>query len=168
MSQNDQGQVLPGTGMTITSDKSISDIDSANNGKIIAYVNKDNPPQEECSVQSPRHEDNEQQQQQQSDIVIGLDDDHGFHKERAFRSTVHCIVANNLFPRIKFLDKTRDLEFSMEEGTICHYLFNMCQLKYDVERMEYVWGKARKWVLSSITRLRSDKCTAIRNAFFGK
>ena len=87
------------------------------------------------------------------------------YSKRELSGIQSIVLANNLFPRIKFLDKTKDLEFSMEEGTICHYLFHMCQLKYDVERMEYIWEKARKWVLSSITRLRSEKCTTIRNAF---
>ena len=166
MSQNDHGQVLQRDNISVTSDKSISEIESTDSGKYIAYENKDEPPQEQSSVQASKEDNN--QEQQQPDTILGLDDDHGLQQERAFRYTVHCIVANNLFPRIKFLDKTKDLEFSMEEGTICHYVFHMCNLKYDIERMEYIWGKARKWVLSSITRLRSDKCTAIRNAFYGK
>ena len=141
MNQNDHGQVLQRDNMSVISNKSISEIESTDSGKYIAYENKDEPPQEQSSVQASKEDNN--QEQQQPDTILGLDDDHGLQQERAFRYTVHCIVANNLFPRIKFLDKTRDLEFSMEEGTICHYVFHMCNLKYDIENGIYL-GKGQE------------------------
>ena len=43
MSQNDHGQVLQRDNLSVTSDKSISEIESTNSGKYIAYENKDKP-----------------------------------------------------------------------------------------------------------------------------
>ena len=94
--------------MAMTNDKNCSEMDSISSGQYIAYVNKDNPPQEQSSVGISKEDNN--QQQQGSELILGLDDDHAIQQERAFRCTVHCIVANYLFPRIKFLDKSRDLD----------------------------------------------------------
>ena len=88
--------------------------------------------------------------------------------ERSNRLTFHRIVVDHLFPRIKFLDKNEDLEYSNEPGTICHFIFHKCYLQYQSMTEEVLWEKAKKWIKSSITRLRSDKCTAIRNEFYSK
>ena len=90
------------------------------------------------------------------------------HNERSNKNAVHSIVVSNMFSRIKFLDKSKDLEFDMSQGSICHYVFNMCNLKFEESQKAIFWEKAKKWVVADITRLRSDKCTAIRNAFYGK
>ena len=59
------------------------------------------------------------------------------------RHTIYNIVANDLFPRIKFLDKTKDLKFSMEKGSICHYVFNLGKLSYKkIRRLSF--GKGPK------------------------
>ena len=84
------------------------------------------------------------------------------------RHTIYNIVANDLFPRIKFLDKTKDLKFSMEKGSICHYVFHLGKLSYKKNQEAVLWERAKKWIMSSIAKLRSDKCSAIRNAFYGK
>ena len=90
------------------------------------------------------------------------------HNERANKNAVHSIVVSNLFSRVKFLDKNKDLDFDMSQGSICHYVFNMCNLKFEENQKEILWEKAKKWVVADITRLRSDKCMAVRNAFYGK
>ena len=42
--------------------------------------------------------------------------------DRYNMQAVQNIVVSDLFPRIKCLDKYKDLEYSLEEGTICHYV----------------------------------------------
>ena len=74
---------------------------------------------------------------------------------------------SKLFPRIKFLDKNKDLDFSRENGTICHYVFQTCNLKYNQGEEVVLWDK-KKWIVKNIARLRSDKCSAMRKAFYGK
>ena len=50
------------------------------------------------------------------------------------------IVRKNLFPRVKFLEKERDLLLNMKEGSICHSMIKWCdKLK---ENEEY---KIRFW-----------------------
>ena len=80
---------------------------------------------------------------------------------------IHNLTATKLFPRIKFVNKKQDLEYSEDKLSICYNVFKRCHLVYNTSK-ETFWNKARKWVQASITRLRSDKCTAIRNAFYGK
>ena len=50
---------------------------------------------------------------------------------------------SKLFPRIKFLDKNKDLDFSRENGTICHYVFQTCNLKYNQGEEVVLWGQAK-------------------------
>ena len=71
---------------------------------------------------------------------------------------------SKLFPRIKFLDKNKDLDFSRENGTICHYVFQTCNLKYNQGEEVVLWGQA-KIDSQNIARLRSDKYSAMRKAF---
>lgn len=97
-----------------------------------------------------------------------LQEEIAVHKERSNKHAIHEIVVANLFPRIKFFNKDTDFEFSMKQGSICHYVFNMCNLKYQQNQEALLWEKAKKWIQVSITKLRSSKCTAIRRAFYGK
>ena len=78
------------------------------------------------------------------------------------------MVLSDLFPRIKFLDKKKDLEYTMKEGSICQYLFCKSKLNYDESQREFLWKKAKGWIQESISRLRSDKSAAVKNAFYGK
>ena len=75
---------------------------------------------------------------------------------------------SKLFPRIKFLDKNKDLDFSRENGTICHFVFQTCNLNYKQGDEVVLWGQAKKWIVKNIARLRSDKYSAMRKAFYGK
>ena len=91
------------------------------------------------------------------------------HQKDTFNKlAVHGIVISHLFPRIKFFNKDRDFEFTDTVGSICHFVFSRCNLVFHPNQKEFLWEKAKKWVMVDITRLRSDKCTAIRNAFYGK
>ena len=113
---------------------------------------------ETISNQQSSDQDNEYEFDQQSEEYI----------DKANRVIIHNVVLSDLFPRIKFLDKKNDLKFSMKEGTICEYLFCKSKLKYDENQMELLWKKARKWIQASISRLRSDKSSAVKTAFYGK
>ena len=88
--------------------------------------------------------------------------------ERVNRIAIQSVVRDKLFPRIKFLDRDKDLEFSLCEGTICHYIFKMCKFDFSNEEKKILWEKARTWVITAIVRLRCDKCSSLRDAFFGK
>ena len=88
--------------------------------------------------------------------------------DRYNMQAVRNIVVSDLFPRIKFFDKDRDLKYSSEEGTICHYVLNRCQLNYDSDQEEILWDKAKDWIIQYITRLRSDKMTAMKKEFYSK
>ena len=105
---------------------------------------------------------------QKRDMGMKYEDFLEVNRERYNRLAVHSIVVSDLFPRIKFLDKYKDLEYSSEEGTICHYVLNTCQLNYDSNQEEILWEKAKKWIMSSITRLRSDKSTAMQKELYSK
>ena len=78
--------------------------------------------------------------------------------DRYNMQAVWNIVVSDLFPRIKFLDKDRDLKCSSKEGTICHYS----------DQEEILWDKAKDWIIQHITRLRSDKMTAMQIEFYSK
>ena len=97
-----------------------------------------------------------------------FDEENEEDMERSNRLVIHGIVVDKLFPRIKFLDRNHDLEFSQETGTICHYIFNKCGLNCEDNQQGILWRSARKWIMSSIARLRCDRCSAIRNEFFSK
>ena len=58
------------------------------------------------------------------------------NRERYNKLVVHSIVVSDLFPRIKFLDKYKDLEYSSVEDTICHFVLKRCQLNYDSNQEE--------------------------------
>ena len=83
------------------------------------------------------------------------------------RYAVHAVVASQLFPRVKFLDRKKDLDYSEQEGTICKFVMERCNISLNLDSKAF-WDKAKKWVSASIARLRSDKSTSMRNAFHGK
>ena len=76
---------------------------------------------------------------------IGMEyDEHiDVNREIYNRLAVHSIVVSDLFPRIKFLDKYKDLKYSSEEGTICHYVLEKCQLNYDSNRRKFFRRRPR-------------------------
>ena len=57
---------------------------------------------------------------------------------------VQNIVVSDLFPRIKFLDKYKDLKYLLEEDTICYFVLKKCQLNYDSIQEEILWKKAKQ------------------------
>ena len=138
-----------------------SESDSASSDMSLAIKNDGNcsPDRyETISNQQSSIQGNEYEFDQQSEEYI----------DKANKVVIHSVVLSDLFPRIKFLDKKNDLKFSMKEGTICQYLFCQFKLNYDENQRELLWKKARKWIQASISRLRSDKSAAVKNAFYGK
>ena len=90
-------------------------------------------------------------------------------RDASNKIAIHAIVSIHLFPRIKFLDKNRDLKFTKEEkNTVCHFVLNRCNLQYDQDNQLRFWEQAKKWIVYSIGRLRSDKMVTMRHAFHGK
>ena len=58
------------------------------------------------------------------------------NRERYNKHAIQNIVVSDLFLRIKFLNKYKDLEYSLEDGTICHFVLNKYQLNYDLNQEE--------------------------------
>ena len=82
------------------------------------------------------------------------------------RTIVNSIVANHLFPRLKFLDKHRDLEFSTKRSDVCGLVLHHCNVP-EKEQKEF-WSKNKKHVVLKISRLRSDRSKDLKAAFHGK
>ena len=77
------------------------------------------------------------------------------------------IATNFLFPRVKFLDYKIDLQYCQRQNTVSHFVLGMLLMRKDVNLQTY-WKKIKKYIGRCITRLRSEKTVAIRNAFHGK
>ena len=60
---------------------------------------------------------------QHRQIQKALKDNIEINIEQLNKYAICNIVMSELFPRIKFLDKNKNLDFSRENGTICHYVF---------------------------------------------
>ena len=52
-------------------------------------------------------------------------------------------LVSKLFPRIKFLDKNKYFNFSRENSTICLYVFQTCNLKYEQGEEAVLQGQAK-------------------------
>ena len=74
---------------------------------------------------------------------MAVQDNIDINIEKINQYAIYNIVVSKLFPRIKFLDKNKDLNFSRENGTICHYVFQTCNLKYEQGDEVVLWGQAK-------------------------
>ena len=66
-----------------------------------------------------------------SQINMTIKENIDINIERINQYAMYNIVVSKLFLRIKFLDKNKDLDFSRGNGTISHYVFQICNLKYE-------------------------------------
>ena len=142
--------------------------DIESKGLVLAFSNdKEFIPEENNSAEN-EDTGNHDNLNPDSNMSIDFDDQDEDDLERSNRLIFHSIVVDKLFPRIKFLDKCNDLEFSNKNGTICHFIFNKCGLQYDEKEQVSLWQSAKKWIMTSIARLRCNRCSAIRNEFYSK
>jgi hypothetical protein len=77
------------------------------------------------------------------------------------------IVTKYLFPRVKFLDKKLDLEYSEQKNSVSCFVFGRLPMRKDFN-LETYWNEIKKFISDCITKSRSEKTTALRNAFHGE
>ena len=83
-------------------------------------------------------------------------------------TAVSYFVSVRLFPRCKFiLNKVSELKFDWDKKSICHFVIKGLHVPHDDNIQEW-WRQASKWVGLAITRVRNDRNTALKWAFFGK
>ena len=124
MSQTDQKPSAHVSTQERSNESNESDNDS-NNGMVLAMKNDGNgnstpDNNNSSSNQQPSNQEHETSQENTNFI---FDQQNEALTNSANKLMIQDIVVDHLFPRIKFLDYNNDLEFSMEEGTICQYLF---------------------------------------------
>ena len=83
------------------------------------------------------------------------------------KQTIVTVCSTYLFPRVKFLNKRHDLDYSDKRNSLCQHVMEHCHVSPAVDKAIW-WQQNRKHVLATITSLRSNKATALKNAFFGK
>jgi len=81
--------------------------------------------------------------------------------------TVTNVVSGTVFPKCKFVDTAHELNYSMEKNSICQYVIERCNLQADVNEAIW-WRTAKKYVVSTINRMRNDRNTAMKRAVLGK
>ena len=87
---------------------------------------------------------------------------HGIEKQ-----TIYNVCTNELFPRVKFLNKEHDLQYSEDVKSICHFVMSRCNLGSMVDRKAW-WNDHKQDVNYQITQQRNNKIAALRWAFYGK
>ena len=82
------------------------------------------------------------------------------------KCVIRSIVSNYLFPRVKFLNRKDDMEYSDEKRDICGFILSHCNLKEN-EKRDF-WSTYKKYVASTVSKLRCDRTKDMRKAFHGK
>ncbi len=83
------------------------------------------------------------------------------------KTTVNLVVTEQVFPKVKFVDKDTQLMFSSEQKSICQFVIGLCNLHTDISQPHW-WKPAQKYVSQTINRLRNDRNTAMKWATLGK
>ena len=83
------------------------------------------------------------------------------------KQTIVTVCSTYLFPRVKFLNKQRDMDYSDKRNSLCQHVIEHCNVSTGIDKAIW-WQQNRKHVLATITSLCSNKATALKNAFFGK
>ena len=78
------------------------------------------------------------------------------------------LVVTKMFPKMKFIqDKVFELAYTEKKESICGFVINNCTIPDGVNKESW-WANARKWVNSTLTRLRNDRNSMLKWAFYGK
>ena len=86
---------------------------------------------------------------------------------REDKTTVNLVVTDQVFPKVKFVDRETQLMFSSEQTSICQFVIGLCNLHTDISQPHW-WKPAQKYVSQTINRLRNDRNTAMKWATLGK
>lgn len=85
------------------------------------------------------------------------------------RQVIRMIVKNELFPRMKFVNK-HELQFSMESGTVCQFLMTRLAATYGEhslqEQVEF-WNEHKTVVMTKLTQQRNNCIQSINNVTKG-
>jgi hypothetical protein len=82
------------------------------------------------------------------------------------RTTVNLVVTAEVFPKVKFVDRDRDLAYTENEKSICQFVISRCNLHADIIVTDW-WKQVQKYVAQTINRLRNDRNTAMKWAVLG-
>ena len=116
MSQTDKKPSAHVSSQEGKNETSESESNSTSSGMSLAIKNDGN-----CSPD--RYETISNQQSSVQGNEYEFDQRSEEYTDKANRIVIHSVVLSDLFSRIKFLDKKKDLEYTMKEGSICHYVF---------------------------------------------
>ena len=83
------------------------------------------------------------------------------------KQTIYNVCTNELFPRVKFLNKEHDLQYSEDAKSICQFVISRCNLGSMVDKQAW-WRNNKKEVNNQITQQRNNKIAAMRWVFYGK
>ena len=83
------------------------------------------------------------------------------------KHVINAVCSNYLFARVKFVNKKKDLVFSKDPNSICYHVISQCHLAPFVNQQEW-WLENCKHVMTTLTSLRSNRASTLRQAFFGK
>ena len=84
------------------------------------------------------------------------------------KHTIAQVVTLDLFPQIKFIEKDRQLDFDMDDPrSICRFVMGNLHLSPNIKLKDF-WDTHKKSVFTKVVKLRNDKTSGIRGAFFGK
>jgi hypothetical protein len=83
------------------------------------------------------------------------------------QATVNLVVADRVFPKVKFVDRDTQLMFSHDKHSICQYVIRHCNLHSDIALPNW-WKQVHIFVSQAINRLHNDRNTAMKWATLGK
>lgn len=83
------------------------------------------------------------------------------------KHVINSVCSNYLFARVKFVNKRTDLGYSSHPNSICQHVISQCHLASHVNKESW-WIENARYVMSTLTSLRSNRATALRLAFYGK
>lgn len=93
---------------------------------------------------------------------------HGINVSHAEASVVSMIVADSLFPEVKFADKYTMLNYDENEKSICNFILTKANYSGPtINRVDW-WNTMRSVVLSTLSQLRNDRSTAMKYAYHSK
>ncbi len=122
-------------------------------------------PEDESPTESLAEREGDDTNSKPSYVVWG-DRENANRSTTGDRTTVAGVVADKLFQRAKFVDRSTDLMYDESEGTICNFVATSCNLQPNIDISTW-WKQARKWIPTYISRLRNDKSTAMKWAVLG-
>ena len=80
------------------------------------------------------------------------------------KCTVVAVVAEKIFPKVKFLHKGRQLLYDTKDQSFCQFIIAECNVPTDTDKIAW-WDKARMWVSGGLNLMTSDRNVAVKWSF---